>query len=113
MKRIDLEFNAKNCKKGGSLQYNTSSIHKNTFTKRHLSNSANSIGNLDLMIVQTNIIKILKKVNQSHSYWYNVFNSDKQGLNNLLGLDYKTYEDIIINLNLFKTVNSLTSPKKT
>ena len=62
--------------------------------------------------MQTNIMKILKKVNQSHSYWYNVLNSDKQGLNNLLGLDYKTYEDIMINLNLFKTVNGLTSPKK-
>ena len=113
MKRIDLAFDAKNCKIGGSLQCNASSMHEDAFAKRDPPNFAHSVGKLDLTIVQMNIIKILKKANQSNSYWYNLVQYGEQGLNILLGLDYKTHEDIMINLNLFKTVNGLTSPKKT
>lgn len=113
MKRIDLAFDAKNSKIGGSLKHNASSIHKEACAKADLPNSVHSVAKLDLMTVEMNIVKMIKQATKSDPCWHNLVQSGLQGLNNLLDLEYNACKDIMTNLNLFKTVNGLAFPKKT
>ena len=112
MKSIDLEFDTKIVKVAKSPKKNSSLTCKEAHSKEDPPTSLHNVAMLDLAKVEMSVVKILKQATKLYACWHNIVSSGPSGLNNLLGLEHKPHEQMMMSLNLFKKVKELASPKK-